>query len=118
TPGLADGRDEYTRNDELHAWLQDLARDGGRDGTRVTLIDAGRSQRGEPLQALRIGRGAGRPTVLLIGQQHGDEPAGAEALLVVARELAQGRFGRALDRIDVVLLPRANPDGAAWNTRV
>src|SRR5512138_668354 len=116
TPGLADGREEYTRNDELQAWLNELA--GVRDGLRVTPIDAGRSQQGAALPALRFSRGAGRPVVLLIGQQHGDEPAGAEALLWVAREIARGRFGRALDRVDVVLLPRANPDGAAWNTRV
>jgi hypothetical protein len=118
TPGLAAGREEYTRNDELQAWLRELAQAGGRDGVRVTAIDAGRSQQGAPLTALRFSRGAARPVVLLIGQQHGDEPAGAEALLWLARELALGRFGAALDRVDVVLLPRANPDGAAWNTRV
>jgi hypothetical protein len=56
--------------------------------------------------------------VLLIGQQHGDEPAGAEALMVVAQELSQGTLASVLDHIDVALLVRANPDGAAWNTRV
>lgn len=118
TPGLAEGREQYTSNDELQAWLVDLVRVGGRDGTRVELIEAGRSQQGAPLQALHLSRGAGRPVVLLIGQQHGDEPAGAEALMVVARELARGRLGDVLDRIDVVVLVRANPDGTAWNTRV
>ena len=55
-----------------------------------------------------------RPTVVLIGQQHGDEPAGGEALLVIARELAPGGLLEPLlDRINVVLVPRANPDGAA-----
>jgi hypothetical protein len=118
TPGLAEGREEYTRNDELQAWLHELAQAGARDGVGVTPIEAGRSQQGLPLTALRFSRRAARPVVLLVAQQHGDEPAGAEALLWVARELAGGRFGRALDRVDVVLLPRANPDGAAWNTRV
>ncbi len=54
-----------------------------------------------------------RPTVLLIGQQHGDEPAGAEALIVIAQELAQGRLQPLLDQIDVLIVARANPDGAA-----
>jgi hypothetical protein len=56
--------------------------------------------------------------VLLVGQQHGDEPAGAEALLAVAQELAQGRLARVLDSVDVVILPRANPDGAAVGRRL
>jgi hypothetical protein len=56
--------------------------------------------------------------VLLIGQQHGDEPAGAEALLVIAQQLMPGgSLDSLLDRIDVLILPRANPDGAAMNRR-
>lgn len=118
TPGLRTGREQFTTNEELRAWQRDLLRRGGRDGTRIEAIDVGRSQRDEPLQALRFTRGEGRPAVLLIGQQHGDEPAGAEALMVVAQQLARERLGEVLDRIDVIVLVRANPDGAAWNTRV
>ncbi len=118
TPGLRAGREQFTSNEELQAWQRELLRHGGRHGTRIEAVDAGRSQRDEPLQALRFTRGEGRPAVLLIGQQHGDEPAGAEALMVVAQQLARERAGDVLDRIDVVVLPRANPDGTAWNTRV
>ena len=50
-------------------------------------------------------------------QQHGDEPAGSEALLVIARELAQGLLQPALERINVVIVPRGNPDGAAIDQR-
>ena len=56
---------------------------------------------------------ARRPASVVLAGQHGDEPAGAEALIVVAQDLASGRLERILDRVDVVLLPRANPDGAA-----
>ncbi len=118
TPGLQAGREQFTTNEELKAWQRDLLRQGGRNGTRIEPIDAGRSQRDEPLQALRFTRGEGRPAVLLIGQQHGDEPAGAEALMVLAQQLAREQQGEVLDRIDVIVLARANPDGAAWNTRV
>jgi predicted deacylase len=118
TPGLQAGREQFTSNEELKAWHAELLRSGGLDGTRIDSIDLGRSQRDEALQALRFTRGEGRPTVLLIGQQHGDEPAGAEALMVVAQQLARARLGAVLERIDVVLLVRANPDGAAWSTRV
>jgi len=118
TPGLQPGREQFTTNEELQAWHRELVRQGGRNGTRIEGLDLGRSQRDEPLQALRFTRGESRPTVLLIGQQHGDEPAGAEALMVVAQQLAREGLGQVLDRIDVVVLVRANPDGAAWNTRV
>jgi hypothetical protein len=60
---------------------------------------------------------AHRPTVVVVAAQHGDEPAGTEALVVVAQELANGRLAAVLDKVDVVLLPRANPDGAAAFTR-
>ena len=118
TPGLRAGREQFTTNDELQAWQRELLRQGGSNGTRIEAIDLGRSQRDESLQALRFTRGEARPAVLLIGQQHGDEPAGAEALMVIAQQLARGSLGGVLDRIDAVLLVRANPDGAAWNTRV
>jgi hypothetical protein len=39
-------------------------------------------------------------------------------LLVLSRELAQGLLQPVLDRINVVIVARANPDGAAANTRV
>src|SRR6218665_593147 len=70
--------------------------------------------------SLRAARGepGGRPTVVLIDTQHGDEPAGREALLVVSSELAQGLLEPLLDRINVVVVPRANPDGAQAGTRV
>lgn len=113
TPGLRAGRDRYTGNDELRAWLRELA--ARPQGPR--LLAAGRSAAGEAIEALQFSRGPGRPTVLLIGQQHGDEPAAAEALLVVAEMLASSAWAAWLERIDVVVLPRANPDGAALGLR-
>ena len=123
TPAFEPGRTSYTSNAEIHALLWNLAQEGsGAPGTTtIRLVAVGSSQTGVPLEALYFTRDlasttpghSARPTVLLIGQQHGDEPAGSEALLVVAQELAQGRLAPVLDRVNVVLLPRANPDGAA-----
>jgi hypothetical protein len=129
TPGLAPGRDTYSSDAEISRWLRDLAAAaGGTKATRASVLALGQSQSGVPLEALVLTRAAGtdpaslqasnRPTVLLIGQQHGDEPAPAEALLVVARELAQGLLEPLLDRMNVIVLPRANPDGAAAGKRV
>ncbi len=129
TPGLQEGRSSFTSNAEIQTWLRDLvASAAATPGMKAALLGIGQSQRGEALEALVLTRGAGtdaaaivasnRPTVLLIGQQHGDEPAGSEALLVVARELTQGLLRPVLDRVNVIIVPRANPDGATDNKRV
>lgn len=126
TPGLAPNRRAFTTTSEIDQWLRQAAASAS-GGTRAGVFDIGLSQRGTPIQALVVTRAAGtdiasldasqRPTVMLIGQQHGDEPAGAEALLVIARELSQGLLEPLLDRINVVVVPRANPDGAEAGTR-
>jgi hypothetical protein len=124
TPGLQAGRTTFTSQSEISSWLRDQASAATRNaGVAASVLAFGTSQRGEPLEALVLARASagnaaalqanGRPTVLLIGQQHGDEPAGSEALLVLARELSQGLLLRLLERINVVIVPRANPDGAA-----
>jgi len=128
TPAFDPDRVAYTSNDELRQLLRGLVRDGGPNATQVRLLGLGQSQTGAAIEALVVTRlpdpgaaalrAGGRPTVLLIGQQHGDEPAGSEALLVIAQELANGRLAALLDRINVVLLPRANPDGASEGKRV
>jgi len=128
TPAFQPGRSAFTSNAELQALLRSLVRDGRPQGTNVKLLALGASQTGVPLEALLFARTAdlepaailrsARPTVLLVGQQHGDEPAGSEALMVIAQELAHGRLEPLLDRINVVVLPRANPDGARDNHRV
>ncbi len=128
TPGLAEGRRAFTTNAELSQWLHHAA--GARSGgVRAQVLEFGRSQRGTPLQALVLTRASGtdpgaldssqRPTVLLLGQQHGDEPASAEALLVMARELAPGGLLTSmLGALNVVIVPRANPDGAEAGQRL
>ena len=128
TPGLGPDRRAFTTNAELGQWLHSLADPAPRGPTRTKLLNLGMSQRGEPILGLLVTRAAGtepanldtsgRPTVVLVGQQHGDEPAGSEALLVISRELAHGLLEPLLDRINVVVVPRANPDGAAVGTRV
>jgi len=128
TPGLQPGRTTFTSQTEIQGWLREQAAAASRSpGVKATVLPIGRSQRGETLEALILTRAggtdpavmqaAGKPTVLLVGQQHGDEPAGSEALLVIARELAQGLLLPVLDRINVVIVPRANPDGAASDQR-
>ena len=117
----------FTSNAELQAQLRELVREAKAAGSRAQLLVAGVSQTGQPIEALLLSRQAdlepaalrasGRTTVLLIGQQHGDEPAGAEALLALAHSLAQGSLAPRLDGLNVIVLPRANPDGAQAGRR-
>jgi hypothetical protein len=131
TPAFEPGRTTFTSNDELGPILHGLARGAaiGEHTSEVGVIPLGVSQLGAPIEAIAFTRPAPpgavagtsiapasaprRPTVVILAAQHGDEPAGTEALIVVAQELAAGRVGGVLDRVDVILLPRANPDGAA-----
>jgi len=129
TPAFEPGRTTFTSNAELRGILRELERSAtlGERGADVAVLSLGSSQSGEPIEAVAFTRppapgAAGpvpgrRPTVVLLAGQHGDEPAGSEALIVVARELAAGRLASVLDKVDVVILPRANPDGAAAFTR-
>ena len=129
TPGLMAGRTSYSTQTEIHIWLSEQASAAARTtGVMAALLPIGRSQRGEALEALVVTRAggtdpaallaSGRPTVLLVGQQHGNEPAGSEALLVIAKEVSQGLLQPLLDRINVVIVPRANPDGTLLDQRV
>ncbi|MBQ1242307.1 MAG: hypothetical protein IIX99_03800 [Oscillospiraceae bacterium] len=54
----------------------------------------------------------GKPTVQIIAQVHGDEQSGSEGALASIRMLS-GEYGEeVLDKVNVVILPRMNPDGA------
>jgi hypothetical protein len=117
SPGLRPGRTDFTSQQELEAFIQDVARRS--PDVRVRIV--GKSQEGRDIYVLAFARPAvidgaemlknGKPIVLIIGQQHGNEPAGGEAALALAAQLATDR-GAVLDRINVLVVPRANPDGA------
>ncbi|MFN2747796.1 MULTISPECIES: M14 family metallopeptidase [unclassified Bacillus (in: firmicutes)] len=53
-----------------------------------------------------------KPTVWLQGQIHGNEPAAGEAALAMAEKLA-GPYGeQVLEKVNVIIVPRVNPDGS------
>ncbi|MDQ8706258.1 M14 family metallocarboxypeptidase [Streptomyces sp. LHD-70] len=116
---LSDGA-RWTSQPEEQKFL--TAIDGAHRDVSIDRI--GTTQQNRPVQLVRIG-GERRTTntVLLICSQHGDEPSGREACLTTTRELAAaGDHGdartRALRRNTTFLIvPTANPDGRAANTR-
>ena len=111
TPAFRPGRADFTAHAEVMAFAEQLQR----ESPHARLEIAGRSQDGLPLPLLLLSAWGtpdpARPTVLVIAQQHGNEPAGGEAALALARLLAGPRWSL-LDRVTVLILPRANPDGA------
>jgi hypothetical protein len=116
TPGFKANRVDFTSQPEIARFLGDLAK----RTPEMQVLIAGRSIEDRPIPLVVFARppatnGAalaanGKPTVLLIAGQHGNEPAGGEAALALAQQLAGERRGL-LDKINVLIVPRANPDG-------
>lgn len=100
----------FSRSDEISDYLSALAEHSPLAQREIW----GHSVQGRPLVALRIGHPdeGSRLRVMLTGSQHGaSEAAGAEALLVIARELLFGDLRPRLDDLTLFILPNANPDG-------
>jgi hypothetical protein len=55
--------------------------------------------------------------VLLFAQQHGDEPAGREALLLLLTRAYAGKLNHLLERVDLLIVPQVNPDGSERRQR-
>jgi hypothetical protein len=123
TPALKPGRNDFTSQDEMESYLSRL-----KERVPGLVLDSlGTSQNGRAIPYLLFSHeglaapadivALNRPILWFIGQQHGNEPAGGEAMLALATMLAEGELKQYLDRITVVVVPRANPDGAAAFTR-
>ncbi|MEZ5651724.1 MAG: M14 family zinc carboxypeptidase [Burkholderiaceae bacterium] len=120
TPALTSG-DGRTDQAELMRFVEQVAQ-----APHVYLLHAGRSPMGHEIPVLVFTRGAGpdpdsllasgRPTVWVHAQQHGNEPASCEGALALAADLA-GPSSGLIDAVNVVIVPRANPDGADRDSR-
>ncbi len=55
--------------------------------------------------------------VMLMAQQHGNEPAGMQGWLMLVRDLAQRRHEQMLDSLTLIILPQCNPWGGDRSVR-
>lgn len=99
---------------EISAFMHELA---SRHAALARVESIGSSVLGRPVEVMRLtapyaADTAKRLKVMIIGSLHGAaEPAGGEALLMIARELLTGDLRLLLEDLEVILLPNANPDG-------
>lgn len=103
-----------SRADEIAEYMRVAAK----ADTGITLETLGDTVQGRAMLALVFGKPADAQTsgarlkVMLIGSQHGAaEPAGGEAMLVIARDLIAGDLRALRESMDIILIPDANPDG-------
>jgi len=126
TPAEASGWAELTPHRSVVAFFRALES----RSPFVQMREIGRSRLGRPVHLVVLSRpsvkapweahASGKPVVFIGAQVHGDEPAGAEGLMLLARELVEGSLQEALDEVIFLLVPQINPDGAeagTWGSR-
>jgi hypothetical protein len=91
-------------------------------------VTIAKSALGNPVEALLISSEIDRfksvycsndkVTAMLIGSQHGMEPSGAEALLLISRDIVEGKLTAWLEDMNFIIIPNGNPDGRNSKRRV
>ncbi|MCC6792950.1 MAG: hypothetical protein IT336_14775 [Thermomicrobiales bacterium] len=105
-----------------------LARIAQRPG--ATVFAADRSFRGRPLWVMeltapmltwrwsRAKLSIQKPTLLVAARHHANEVSSTTAAFLLAESLTGGELRPLLDRVNVVIIPFENPDGAALHERL
>lgn len=99
-------------NAEVLAFIDTLVQAG--PAVPITVERVGRSTEGRSMPVLRVGvrrEGVARPRVLVMGNIHGGEVEGKEAVQMLLREIAQGQHAELVEALELWFLPVFNPDG-------
>ena len=120
---LSDGA-VLPKSQEVSAYLKQLTQ----LSSQASMVQLGRSAGGRPVEALlmseeaaflREGKPAAhKPTLMLIGSQHGNEPSGTEAVQIMVRQVLGGELAHLLKKMNIVAIVLANPDGRDMNRRL
>ncbi|MRX72260.1 carboxypeptidase [Bacillus lacus] len=100
----------FTTNQELSSFLQSITKKS--DALSLEVI--GQSVKGRELYLVKAGNNPNNPTVLFLTQQHGNEGLITEGALNFIKKLGTNskEVRDWLDHVNVLILPRLNPDGA------
>jgi hypothetical protein len=109
---------------QVSAYLNQLTQ----QSSKASILSLGHSAGGRPIDALLMSHDAAflktgqptnqRPTVMLIGSQHGNEPSGTEAVQILVRQVLGGDQQHLLDKMNFIAIVLANPDGRDLNRRL
>lgn len=115
TPNQTVSLEGFESYEQLTARLERIAR---RSKGRIEIESIAKSTAGRDVWLAKIGDPANTP-VLVVTQQHGNEPHGTEAALEIIGTIASGKGAGAaiLDSLYVLVVPRVNPDGSELFTR-
>ncbi|RFU65195.1 M14 family metallopeptidase [Peribacillus glennii] len=121
TPGFSKGKVAFSSQEEMMSFLKKLSS----KNKNVHLKTIGRSLEGREIPMLlftkdkpeQIRKDRKKPLIWIQGQIHGNEPAAGESTLVMAKLLAEGGLGNVLDKVNVAIIPRVNPDGSYYFKR-
>lgn len=115
-PDFPAEHEDITRPISYKQMQKDLRKFNRRD--YIELNTFGESANGNSLYSVHINNGssADQWKVMLLGQQHGDEPAGKDAILYLIKYIAANE-NLIPEGLDLWLIPMANPDGAIANKR-
>jgi hypothetical protein len=109
TPLEKNGFSEATSHDAL---LQYVALLGEKfDNVEVRQIGTSVQGRAIPMVHVSNRNKKVKLRVFIICQQHGNEPSGKEAALILLRDFASGKKLSILSNLDLYIIPSANPDG-------
>jgi len=119
TPLEKSGWSNLTTYDQMMGYLKPLVD----SSSKVKMESIGTSVSGKSIPALFFSQDAvfasqreKKPLVLIICEQHGNEPSSKEAAMILARGLLNEDAGL-LDNMDLILVPQVNPDGSDAGTR-
>jgi hypothetical protein len=112
------GYQRITSYDSLQAFLKDVASTSYTHVEPLTKTRAGRTVSVAKVSSSKtFGQDTSKIRVLLFAQQHGDEPAGMEALSLLLAKFASGESRGVLDNMDLLIVPQMNPDGGELRQR-
>lgn len=113
TPNQNVSLEGFETYEQLTAKLQQIEQ---RSKGLVEIESVAVTNQGRDVWLVKVGDPENTP-VLIMTQQHGNEPHGTEAAIEVIKTLTSGAGRSILDELYVLIIPRVNPDGSELFTR-